>query len=92
MNKNELITTVSERSGFTKKDVGEVVDCIISTITEVLKEGEDVKIQGFGNFTVLSRGERIGRNPKDGSPINISASKLPKFKPSLILKNIVNGV
>lgn len=89
MTKHELITAVSEKAGFTKKDVGQVVDAITLTISETLAAGDDVKITGFGNFSILERGERVGRNPQDGTPIKIAASKLPKFKPSQVLKEAV---
>lgn len=91
MNKNELITVVAETTGFTKKDVGTVVDSVFNVISRVLSGGENVKISNFGQFVVRERKERKGRNPQSGEEIMIPASKGIGFKPAQGLKDSVNG-
>lgn len=92
MNKNEMIKVVANKiDGATQKDIAVVVDTIFDTITDALYEGEKVAITGFGSFEVVERAARIGRNPKDGSEIQIPASKAPKFKAGKALKDAVNA-
>jgi DNA-binding protein HU-beta len=90
MNKNELIASVSEASGLSKTDAGKAVDGVIGAITGALKSGGDVRIVGFGTFSVAHRKATTGRNPRTGEPIQIKASKMPKFKPGAPLKEAVN--
>ena len=91
MNKNELISKVAEVSGFTKKDTGIVVDAVVSAITEAVASGDKVSIVGFGTFEATERAARMGRNPKTGEPLEIAASKAPKFKAGKALKDLVNA-
>ena len=91
MNKNELVASVAEASGLSKADAGRAVDGVIGAITGALKSGGDVRIVGFGTFSVANRKATTGRNPRTGEPIQIKASKMPKFKPGSPLKEAVNG-
>ncbi len=91
MNKNELVTSVAEASGLSKADAGRAVDGVIGSITGALKSGGDVRIVGFGTFSVANRKATTGRNPRTGEPIQIKASKMPKFKPGSPLKEAVNS-
>ena len=86
MNKNELVASVAEASGLSKADAGRAVDGVIGAITGALKSGGDVRIVGFGTFSVANRKATTGRNPRTGEPIQIKASKMPKFKPGTPLK------
>ena len=90
MNKNELVASVAEASGLSKADAGRAVDGVIGSITDALKSGGDVRIVGFGTFSVANRKATTGRNPRTGEPIQIKASKMPKFKPGTPLKEAVN--
>lgn len=91
MTKAEIIDAVYEKvGGFSKKEAAEIVEAVFDTMKEVLAEGEKIKISGFGNFVVRSKNERIGRNPQTGAPIPISARKVLNFKPSQVLKGILN--
>ncbi|MAQ06665.1 MAG: DNA-binding protein HU [SAR116 cluster bacterium] len=90
MNKNELVASVAEASGLSKADAGRAVDGVIGAITGALKSGGDVRIVGFGTFSVANRKATTGRNPRTGEPIQIKASKMPKFKPGTPLKEAVN--
>lgn len=91
MNKAELVSKVVASTGISKKDTTTVVDGILNEITSALALGEPVKIQGFGNFEVKERAARKGRNPQSGAEIDISESKVPKFKPAKALKDSVNA-
>ena len=91
MTKAEIIDQVYEKvGGFSKKESAEVVEAVFETMKEVLADGDRVKISGFGNFVVREKKERIGRNPQTGDPIPISARRVLTFKPSQVLKNILN--
>jgi DNA-binding protein HU-beta len=90
MNKNDLIATVAERTGLSKTGAGEAVEATFDAITKALKAGDEVKIIGFGNFTVSTRAASTGRNPRTGETIQIAASKSPKFKAGKGLKDAVN--
>jgi len=86
MNKTELINSVAELSELTKKDATKAVDAVFQAITDALQNGDKVQIIGFGNFEVRERAARKGRNPQTGEEIEISASKVPAFKPGKALK------
>jgi DNA-binding protein HU-beta len=90
MNKNDLIAAVAERTGMSKAGAGQAVDATFDAITASLKSGQEVKIIGFGNFTVAKRAASMGRNPRTGEAIKIAASKTPKFKAGKGLKDAVN--
>ena len=87
MNKKELIKSVVEDTGLSKKDVTTVVDTVFDKITEALVNGKKVKIAGFGNFEVRERAARKGRNPQTGEEILIPESKVPTFKPAKSLRD-----
>jgi DNA-binding protein HU-beta len=89
MNKNELVTNISEKSGLTKKDVEAVVNGVIDEITTALKEGDKVQFVGFGTFETRERASRTGRNPQTGKEITIPASTVPAFKAGNKLKEAV---
>ena len=90
MNKNELIEVVSSSSGLSKSDAGKAVDSVFASITKELKSGGDVRLVGFGTFSVAERKATTGRNPRTGETIKIKASKQPKFKAGKVLKDYVN--
>lgn len=91
MTKAEIIDCVYEKvGGFSKKESAEVVEAVFETMKETLAQGDRVKISGFGNFVVREKKRRIGRNPQTGEPIPISARRVLTFKPSQVLKNILN--
>ena len=87
MNKKELIKSVVETTGLSKKDVTVVVDATFDKIVEALENGDSVNIFGFGKFEVRERAARKGRNPLTGEEIEIAASKVPAFKPAKALKD-----
>ena len=91
MNKNELITAMSEKANMSKVDTEKALKAFIDTVTEELKNGGKVQLVGFGTFEVAERAERQGRNPKTGETITIPASKSPKFKVGKAFKDVVNA-
>ena len=91
MNKNDLISSVAESSGLTKADAGRAVDVVFDSIASALSSGDDVRIVGFGSFSVANRAASTGRNPRTGEEIQIPASKQPKFKAGAPLKSAVNS-
>ena len=90
MNKNDLVAAVALRSGLSKADTARAVDGIIDSITSSLKGGTEVRLVGFGTFSVSRRAATTGRNPRTGEKIQIPASKQPKFKAGKALKSAVN--
>ena len=88
-NKQELVDSVAKATGLTKKDATASVDAVFASIEEALKNGEKVQLIGFGNFEVRDRAARKGRNPQTGAEIEITASKVPAFKPGKALKEAV---
>jgi len=91
MNKNELISSVAEKTGLSKAQAVAAVDAFISSITGTLTEGGDVRLPGFGSFEVSRRAASKGRNPSTGAEIDIPARNVPKFSAGKILKEAVNG-
>ena len=91
MNKAELIATVAEAAGLTKKDAEKAVAAVIDTITATLKKGDKVQFVGFGSFEVRARAARKGRNPQTKKEITIPAAKIPVFKAGKALKDTVNS-
>ena len=89
MNKTELVAAVSEKSGISKKDAERVVSATFDIITAELAKGEKVQISGFGAFEVKEREARVGRNPHTKEAIEIPATRVPSFKASKALKDIV---
>ena len=89
MNKTELIAAVAAKTGLTKKDAEKVVNATIDSITESLVKGDKVNVSGFGIFEVKAREARVGRNPRTKESIQIPATRLPAFKASKTLKDII---
>lgn len=88
-NKNDLVTAVATSTGLSKTDASKAVDGVFDAITAALKSGEEVRLVGFGTFSVSSRAASEGRNPRTGEKIDIPASKQPKFKAGKVLRDSV---
>lgn len=89
MNKTELISTVAEAAGMSKKDTEQVLNTFFDTVQNTLKQNDKVQIPGFGSFEVRERAARTGRNPHTGETIEIAAAKVPAFKPGKGLKDAI---
>ncbi len=90
MNKNELIGAVADTSGLSRNDATKAVEAVFETITGTLSKGNEVRLVGFGTFSVAKRKASTGRNPRTGEPMTIKASTQPKFKAGKGLKDAVN--
>ena len=91
MNKTELITETALKTGFTRKDTERILNMAQALMIQTLSKGEDVKISGFGNFSVKEREARMGRNPKTGEEIAIPATKNVQFKAGKALKDALES-
>lgn len=89
MTKADIISEVFDKVGLPKQDAEELVEMILDLIKQTLKEGETVKLSGFGNFVVRKKNSRKGRNPKTGQEIEITPRKVVSFRPSMIFKEHV---
>ncbi len=89
MNKADLAATIAEKHDLTKKASDDIVNTTFNSITDALKNGDDAKFIGFGNFTVKERAARKGRNPATGEEIDIAASKTVAFKAGKALKDAI---
>jgi len=89
MNKQDLIGQIADRAGLTRSDSSRAVETMLEVITSALKRGDEVRLVGFGNFSVTRRKASVGRNPRTGEPMQIKASTQPKFRPGRILKDAV---
>ena len=89
MNKAGLVEEVSDKTGLTKKETGNVIDAVVEAITNTLKKGKKITLVGFGTFQVRQRKAREGRNPQTGKKLEIPAKKVPKFKAGKNLREAV---
>jgi integration host factor subunit beta len=91
MTKAELIEEVSRAVEMSRKDAEVIVETIFASIVKSLRAGDKIEIRGFGSFRTRQRKSRIGRNPKTGARVDVPAKKIPFFKPSKELKDLVNS-
>ncbi len=91
MNKNDLIDIVSQKCDLSKVDANRVCECFINSITDQLRTGGEVRLMGFGTFSVYTRAATQARNPQTGVTMQIPSSKQPKFKAGKALKDAVNS-
>jgi integration host factor subunit beta len=90
MTKADLIEEVSRLAELTRKDSEVIVETIFDSIVRSLRVGDKIEIRGFGSFRTRQRKPRVGRNPKTGDRVEVPAKKIPFFKPSKELKDLVN--
>lgn len=90
MTKAELIEEVSKVVEMTRKDSEEIVETIFDSIVGSLHKGEKIEIRGFGSFRTRQRQPRVGRNPKTGTRVEVPSKRIPYFKPSKELRDLVN--
>jgi integration host factor subunit alpha len=91
MTKADIVEKVYQKIGFSKKEASELVEMVFNELKSTLQKGDKVKISGFGNFIVRGKKERVGRNPQTGDQITISARRVLTFRPSQVLKALLNG-
>jgi integration host factor subunit beta len=90
MTKADLIDEVSRLAELTRKDSEIIVETIFDSVVRSLRTGDKIEIRGFGSFRTRQRKPRVGRNPKTGERVEVPAKKIPFFKPSKELKDLVN--
>jgi integration host factor subunit beta len=91
MTKAELIEEVSRVVEMTRKDSELIVEAIFDSIVRAIRGGDNIEIRGLGSFRTRERKPRVGRNPKTGAPVEVPAKRVPYFKPSRELKDLVNS-
>ena len=89
MNKVELVASVAEKVGLSKKDAEKAVAAVLDSVVAAVAKGDKVQLVGFGTFEVRARAARTGRNPRTNETITIAASKQPVFKAGKALKDAV---
>jgi DNA-binding protein HU-beta len=90
MNRNELVEAVVSKTELRKSEASKAIDAVFDSIASALKSGDEVRIVGFGTFTVAERAASEGRNPRTGEKIQIAASRQAKFKPGKGLRDTLN--
>jgi DNA-binding protein HU-beta len=91
MNQADLIAHVADAAGLSKADATKAIEAVISAVSDELTAGKEVRLNGFGVFSMAERAAREGRNPQTGAAIQIAASKAAKFTPAKALKDRLNG-
>jgi integration host factor subunit beta len=91
MTKADLIEEVSRLAELTRKDSEIIVETIFDSVVRSLRVGDKIEIRGFGSFRTRQRKPRVGRNPKTGARVDVPAKRIPYFKPSKELKDLING-
>ena len=91
MTKADIVEKVSERIGVTEKESQDLVESVLNLLKSTLESGENIKISGFGKFEVKQKKDRRGRNPQTGESITIDARRILSFKPSTVLRNVLNN-
>lgn len=92
MTKADLIDEVSRAVEMTRKDSELIVDTILESIVGALRASDKIEIRGFGSFRTRQRQARVGRNPKTGARVEVPPKRVPYFKPSKDLKDLINGL
>jgi integration host factor subunit beta len=90
MTKADLVEEVSKVTELTRKDSEVIVDTLFESVIKALRTGDKLEVRGFGSFRVRQRNARVGRNPKTGEKVEVPAKRVPYFKPSKELKDLIN--
>jgi integration host factor subunit beta len=90
MTKAELVEEVTRLGDLTRRDAEVIVETIFESVVGALRTGDKVEIRGFGSFRTRQRNARTGRNPKTGATVEVPAKRVPYFKPSKELRDMVN--
>jgi len=91
MTKADLVEEVAKVTELTRKDSEVIVDTLFESVIKALKTGDKLEVRGFGSFRVRQRNARVGRNPKTGEKVEVPAKRVPYFKPSKELKDLINA-
>lgn len=88
----DLVSAAHEKTGVSRAVVAELLDQTIDEVVSALERGEQVRLSSFGTFEVRQKTERVGRNPKTGKEVPIEARAVVSFKPSNVLKRVINAI
>jgi integration host factor subunit beta len=91
MTKADLVEEVAKVTELTRKDSEVIVDTLFESVIKALRVGDKLEVRGFGSFRVRQRNARVGRNPKTGEKVEVPAKRVPYFKPSKELKDLINA-
>jgi integration host factor subunit beta len=91
MTKADLVDEVSKVTELSRKDSEVIVETLFDSIIRALKVGDKLEVRGFGSFRIRERKARQGRNPKTGEKVSVPEKKVPYFKPSKELKDLINS-
>ena len=91
MTKTQLVDAIVARTGLTRKQSNDAIDAALGAVEDVLGRGGEVSLSGFGKFTVAERGARQGVHPRTGEPMEIAATRVPKFTAGSNLKAAVRA-
>lgn len=91
MTKAEIAARIQTVSGFTRKESADLLEEAFTIMKRTLEDGRRLQISGFGTFEVKQKKDRVGRNPNTGEPITINARRVLTFKPSILLRQQLNG-
>lgn len=90
VNKNDLVSSISDHTGVTKTAVNAVIDSMIEVMIQALNSGDDIRLIDLCTISVVKREEKMGRNPKNGAPIKIPAAIVPKIRATKRFKDALN--
>src|SRR5947199_8395031 len=90
MTKADLVDKVTSIGDLTRRDGEVIVDTLFESVIGALKSGDKIEIRGFGSFRTRQRNARTGRNPKTGARVDVPATRVPFFRPSKALRDLVN--
>ncbi len=90
MTKADLIDEVSRAVEMSRKDSEVIVETIFESIVQALRASDKIEVRGFGSFRTRERKSRVGRNPKTGERVEVPPKRVPYFKPSKELKDLIN--
>jgi integration host factor subunit alpha len=90
MTKADIADRIAQQCGHTKKEAQELLESVFRIMKDTLESGEDLKISGFGKFELKQKNNRRGRNPQTGETITIEARRILTFRPSSILRQLIN--
>jgi len=90
MIKADLINKISKEMDISKQEAETAVNLFFKTLKNAILNGEEVELRGFGSFRFRNRGARLGRNPRSGKSVHVPPKKVLYFKPSKLLKNMIN--
>ena len=88
----DLSETLHRNIGLSRTESADMVNSVLDLVSDALVDGQSVKLSSFGTFMVRAKRERMGRNPKTGEEVPITPRRVLVFRPSQVMKNVINGL